>query len=113
MNDTSWPVRALLAGLIVLSIYLFWQRFGKVLGRIRRSRPTPDFEVRPVGWRVALAPARLVDETGRVIAVEGQQLRLGGGHGEEVHVAGCGDPAVGTFSVQESAYELAQSAGSG
>ena len=67
----------------------------------------------PVGWRVALSPARLVDETGRVIAVEGQQLRLGGGHGEEVHVAGCGDPAVGAFSVQESAYELTQSAGSG
>jgi len=52
MNDASWPARALLAGLIVISIYLFWRRFGKVLERIRGSRATPDFEVRPLAGRV-------------------------------------------------------------
>src|SRR5581483_12085062 len=52
MNDTSWPERALLAGLILVSILLFWGRLGRVLDRIRRSRATPDFALAPVGWRV-------------------------------------------------------------
>ena len=76
MNDTSWPERALLAGLIVISIYLFWQRFGKVLDRIRRSRPTPDFEVRPVGWRVR----QLVTEVGLQAKVIAQRPLPGLAH---------------------------------
>jgi Fe-S oxidoreductase len=44
--------RLLLIVLILLSAYLFWMRFRKVLGRIRASRPDPDFRVRPIGRRI-------------------------------------------------------------
>ena len=52
MHDPSWTERALLAGLMIASLLLFWQRFYKVLDKIRRARATPDFEIKPLGWRV-------------------------------------------------------------
>src|SRR5450432_4500972 len=52
MTDASWTERAVLVLLLAISLGLFWRRFRKVLGVIRRSRPTPDFEVAPVGPRI-------------------------------------------------------------
>ncbi len=52
MMDASWTERAVLLLLLAISLGLFWSRFGKVLGLIRRSRPTPDFQVAPVGPRI-------------------------------------------------------------
>lgn len=42
----------MLAVLLITSLALFWGRLRKVLDVIRRSRPTPDFAVSPVGPRV-------------------------------------------------------------
>ncbi len=52
MSDATWAERALLAVLLIMSLALFWGRLRRVLDVIRRSRPTPDFEVAPVGPRI-------------------------------------------------------------
>jgi len=52
MTDTSWIERAILLVLMAGSLALFWQRLGKVVDTIRRSRATPDFEVAPWGPRL-------------------------------------------------------------
>jgi Fe-S oxidoreductase len=52
MSNGSWAERAVLAALLIISLGLFWGRLRKVLDVIRRSRPTPDFEVAPVGPRI-------------------------------------------------------------
>src|SRR5450631_2699257 len=52
MTDPSWTERAVLLVLIALSLTLFWWRFQRVLQIILHSRPTPDFEVAPIGRRV-------------------------------------------------------------
>jgi Fe-S oxidoreductase len=45
--------RLLLVAFILVSAYLFWRRFRKVLGRIRASRPDPDFQIRPLRRRIS------------------------------------------------------------
>src|ERR1019366_8594299 len=52
MTDASWLERAVLAGILLTSLALFWGRFRKVLKGIRGSRATTDFEVSPLGPRI-------------------------------------------------------------
>ena len=52
MIDASWTERAFVLVLMAASIALFWRRFQKVLIIIRRSRPTSDFELAPLGPRI-------------------------------------------------------------
>ena len=52
MSEATWVERAALAVLLIASLALFWGRLRKVLDVIRRARPTPDFEVKPLGTRV-------------------------------------------------------------
>jgi Fe-S oxidoreductase len=52
MSAASWVERAILVALLAASATWFWQRLRKVLETIRRSRPTPDFAVRPYGPRI-------------------------------------------------------------
>ena len=61
MTDVSWWERALVLALMGGSLTLAWLRFAKVFDTVRRSRPTPDFEIRPWAprirqflWEVAL-----------------------------------------------------------
>ena len=44
--------RALLVVLMAASLALFWRRLSRVLDIIRRSRPTPGFEVAPLAPRI-------------------------------------------------------------
>jgi len=53
MVEPSWTERAVLFVLLVTSLTWFWMRLRRVLDIIRRSRPTPDFEVAPLGPRIA------------------------------------------------------------
>jgi Fe-S oxidoreductase len=48
----SLPEKILLAAAMCAAGYGFWARFGKVLARIRASKPDPDFSIYPVGKRV-------------------------------------------------------------
>lgn len=52
MSGTSWPERLLIALLLAASLAAFWWRLRRVLGAVRGSRPTPDFELRPLGPRI-------------------------------------------------------------
>ena len=52
MSDASWLERAVIAGILLTSLALFWWRFRKVLKVIRGSRATTDFEVSPLGPRI-------------------------------------------------------------
>ena len=52
MSDATWAERAVLAVLLITSLSLFWLRLSKVLNVIRRSRVTPDFDVKPLGPRI-------------------------------------------------------------
>src|ERR1035438_6918469 len=52
MTDASWLERAIIAGILLSSLALFWWRFRKVLKVIRGSRATTDFEVSPLGPRI-------------------------------------------------------------
>src|SRR6516165_3696000 len=52
MADATWAERAVLIVLLAASLGLFWWRFRKVVGAIRRSRPTPDFELAPLRPRI-------------------------------------------------------------
>ena len=52
MTDASWMERGLLVLLIAISLAIFWRRLSKVLDIIRRSRATPDFELKPLAPRI-------------------------------------------------------------
>ena len=52
MNDPTWLEKALLAVLLITALTLFWVRLNKVLQVIRHSRPTPDFDLKPLARRV-------------------------------------------------------------
>src|SRR5690348_16613946 len=52
MSDATWMERIVLLALLLTSLTLFWMRLRKVLDVIRRSRPTPDFQLQPLGSRV-------------------------------------------------------------
>ena len=52
MTPEFWMERAVLAVAMVASLALFWRRLGPVLATIRGARPTPDFEVAPLGPRI-------------------------------------------------------------
>ncbi|MDE3165341.1 MAG: (Fe-S)-binding protein [Acidobacteriota bacterium] len=52
MSDATWAERALLLVLLLVSLGLFWWRFRKVVRILRASRPTPDFDLAPIGSRV-------------------------------------------------------------
>jgi len=52
MSDATWTERAVLAVLLITSLTLFWVPLRRVLDVIRRSRVTPDFEVKPLGPRI-------------------------------------------------------------
>jgi len=52
MGDASWVERAVLLVLMAGSVALAWRRLSKVVDTIRRSRETPDFQLRPLGPRV-------------------------------------------------------------
>ncbi len=52
-SSTSQSIRsAILLALIVLSIWLFWQRFGKVVQRILRGRRDSDFKLGSISRRL-------------------------------------------------------------
>ncbi|MGI9070987.1 MAG: (Fe-S)-binding protein [Bryobacteraceae bacterium] len=44
--------KILLAALVILSLWLFWQRFGKVVHHVLRARRDVDFKLGPVGRRI-------------------------------------------------------------
>src|SRR5579863_5501670 len=52
MHDASWLERGLVALLLAASLAGTWWRVRKVVAAIRGSRPTPDFQVAPVGPRI-------------------------------------------------------------
>jgi Fe-S oxidoreductase len=52
MTDASWVERAVVGGILLTSLALFWWRFRTVLKVIRGSRATTDFEVAPLGPRI-------------------------------------------------------------
>lgn len=52
MIEPFWIPRIVLLVMIVTSAGIFWRRLGAVLDIIRRSRPTPDFDVNPIGPRI-------------------------------------------------------------
>ncbi len=52
MTDASWVERAVLAGILLTSLALFWWRFRTVLKVIRGSRATTDFAISPLGPRI-------------------------------------------------------------
>ena len=68
MNAASWLERAILVVSAAASAGWFGLRVRKPLDTIRRSRPTPDFEVRPAGPRIrrfvweVMAQARVIRE---------------------------------------------------
>jgi Fe-S oxidoreductase len=51
-DQASLAVRLLLLALILASLSLFWMRFRKVVDRIRRARPEPDFNLQPISTRI-------------------------------------------------------------
>jgi Fe-S oxidoreductase len=51
MSGSSWAERIVLVLLLTASLGAFWWRVRRVLGVIRHARPTPDFEVKPLGSR--------------------------------------------------------------
>src|SRR5215471_10380315 len=52
MTDATWAERSVLIVLLAGSVGLFWWRFRNVVDALRRSRPTPDFELAPIGSRI-------------------------------------------------------------
>ena len=52
MADASWNERIVLLMLIAGSVTLFGWRFRRVIDRLRWARPTPDFQIRPLGPRL-------------------------------------------------------------
>ena len=52
MSGLSGAVRIVLVLLLTESVGCFWWRVRRVLGVIRHARPTPDFQVKPLGPRI-------------------------------------------------------------
>ena len=52
MPHPSWIASAVLAVFILISVTLFWRRFGRVVDVIRRARADADFHVEPLGPRI-------------------------------------------------------------
>ena len=52
MGQPSWVETVILSALIILSLVLFWRRFGPVLAIIRKSRQEPGFSLSPVWPRL-------------------------------------------------------------
>src|SRR5581483_9533043 len=50
--QSNWYTKIVLLALIVLSVWLFWRRFGRVVERIRRAPPDADFRLSSIGKRV-------------------------------------------------------------
>jgi len=48
----NWPGRVVLLIAIIVSLSLFWRKFGRVLRIIRESKPDADFQLRPLGPRI-------------------------------------------------------------
>lgn len=48
-----WVSRGVLLALILISLWLFWLRFGRVIQRIRRAKRDSDFKLAPIGRRVS------------------------------------------------------------
>ena len=63
MQSFSWVEKTLLIVLLAASGALFGVRLHKVLGAIRGARPTPDFEIFPVWWRVRRFLREVVGQT--------------------------------------------------
>ena len=47
-----WVSRGVLLALILVSIWLFWLRFGRVVERIRGAKRDADFKLGPIGKRI-------------------------------------------------------------
>jgi Fe-S oxidoreductase len=52
MSGLPWAERIVLVLLLIASLGSFWWRVRRVLGVIRHARPTPDFQVKPLGPRI-------------------------------------------------------------
>src|SRR3954451_16008636 len=52
MTEVSWTQRLVLILLIGASVAVFCRRLSAVLNIIRRSRPTSDFHLAPLGPRI-------------------------------------------------------------
>ena len=52
MSGLPWAERIVLVLLLTASVGCFWWRVGRVLSVIRHARPTPDFQVKPLGPRI-------------------------------------------------------------
>jgi len=52
LSDMVWTQRIILILAIAASAAWFWRRLSSVLDIVRRSRPTTDFDVNPIGPRV-------------------------------------------------------------
>jgi len=52
MNTASWIERGILVLLVCASAAWFWRRLSKVINTVRRSRPTPDFDLQPIAPRI-------------------------------------------------------------
>src|SRR5689334_7558140 len=52
MTEVSWAQRLVLILLIGASLAMFYRRLSAVLDIIRRSRPTSDFHLTPLGPRI-------------------------------------------------------------
>ena len=63
MHSFSWAEKALLIVLLAASGALSGARLRKVLGAIRRARPTPDFEIFPLWGRVRQFLLEVVGQT--------------------------------------------------
>src|SRR5215510_10764847 len=68
MTVVSWTERAVLSAILAVSVAWFARRLNKVLDIVRRSRPTSDFELTPIGprirqfvWEVVLQGKVIVD----------------------------------------------------
>ncbi len=48
----NWPGQVALLIAIIVSVSLFWRKFGRVLRIIRQSKPDADFHLRPLGPRI-------------------------------------------------------------
>ncbi|HEX8814479.1 MAG TPA: (Fe-S)-binding protein [Terriglobales bacterium] len=48
----NWPGRIVLLIAIVVSVALFWRKFGRALRIIRESKPEADFKLQPIGPRI-------------------------------------------------------------
>jgi Fe-S oxidoreductase len=52
MPHPSWITSVILAAFIVVSVFLFWRRFGRVVDVIRCARADADFHLEPLGPRI-------------------------------------------------------------